>query len=249
VLGVLGGLGPAATVDFLDKLVRLTPARRDQEHIPVVLYCQPRTPDRSAAILNGGPSPLPWLVEGVARLAQAGARVLAIPCNSSHHWFQDLQAAAPVPILHIADAALAALAAGDGPPGPVAVLATRGTLASGFYQRRLAAAGHPWLEPGEPVQAAVDDAIRAVKAGELDPAARNLAGAWRDLAGQGAGMAILACTELPVAAGLLPPPPFPLVDASLELARACVDHVLAAPWFLDRPRASRVPPPPGTAGS
>src|SRR5208283_405759 len=100
-------MGPAATADFLAKLVRLTPARRDQEHIPIVLYCQPQTPDRGAAILAGGVSPLPHLLQGVRRLTEAGAQVLAIPCNSTHHWFEQLQAACPVPILHIADAAIA----------------------------------------------------------------------------------------------------------------------------------------------
>jgi aspartate racemase len=230
MLGVLGGMGPAATADFLAKLVRLTPARCDQEHIPLLLSSQPQTPDRSAAILGSGPSPLPALLGGLGRLLQGGARVIVIPCNSSHHWYEQLQSASPVPILHIADATLAALASRPGGPGPVAILATRGTLFSGFYQRKLEAAGHRWLAPETRLQAEVDGVIRAVKAGAMVQAALVLAGIWERLGQAGVGTALLACTELPVAAECLPPPPFTALDSNLELARAAVDRVLKTSW-------------------
>lgn len=233
MLGVLGGMGPAATVDFLDKIVRLTPAGRDQDHLPTLVWSWPAIPDRTAAILGLGPSPLPALIEGLARLEAGGARVIAIPCNSSHHWYPELQARASVPILHIADAALAAL---DRPPfhgGPVAVLATRGTLASGFYQRKLAASGRLWILPEEGTQRLVDAAIRGIKEGAPAPAAGALARVYRALAEDGAGAAILACTELPLAAALLPPPGFQILDSNLELARASVAHALAAPWHRE----------------
>ena len=243
MLGVLGGMGPAATVDFLAKLVRLTPAHCDQEHLPLVLSSLPQTPDRSAAILGSGPSPLPALLDSLERLLQAGARMVVMPCNSSHHWFDPLQAASPVPLLHIADATLAALASCPHPPGPVAILATRGTLHSGFYQRRLGAAGHPWMSPDGRLQAEVDAVIRGVKDGSPERAAGAMARIWKHLARAQAGAALLACTELPLAAGCLPPPPFAVLDSSLELARAAVAQVLAAPWY--RPwRAPR----PGTPG-
>jgi len=231
MLGILGGMGPAATVDFLAKLVRLTPARCDQEHIPLLLDALPQTPDRSAAILGPGPSPLPFLLAGLERLVAGGARVVVIPCNSSHHWFECLQKASAVPILHIADASIAALAGLPAGAGPVVILATRGTLHSGFYQRRLEAAGYPWRIPEGDLQAELDAAIRGVKEGAPALAASALAGAWRDLAQAGAGAALLACTELPVAAAFLAPPAFTVLDSNLELARASVAHVLAAPWY------------------
>lgn len=231
MLGILGGMGPAATVDFLEKVVRLTPAGRDQDHIPLLVWAQPRTPDRTAAILGLGPSPLPDLIEGVNRLEEGGARVIAIPCNCSHHWYQDLHARASVPILHIADAVIGALDRRNGPAGPVALLATRGALASGFYQQKLTAAGHSWTLPDARVQQLVDAVIGSVKQGSAHRAAGALARAYRILAEEGVGTGLLACTELPVAASLIPPAPFPVVDSSLELARACVAHVLASSWY------------------
>jgi aspartate racemase len=238
MLGILGGMGPAATADFFTKLVRLTPAGCDQEHIPVLLRSQPQTPDRSAAILGTGASPLPALIAGLRQLVDHGALAIAIPCNSSHHWFDQLQGATRVPILHIADAAIAALPARRQREAPVAILATRGTLHSGYYQRKLEAAGYRWMLPGEGLQTEVDAVIAGIKGGAPAAAAAALARAWRGLAEAGARAALMACTEIPVAAGCLPPPPIAVIDTNLELARACVAHALAAGWW---------PWPPGAA--
>src|SRR5438094_9026391 len=110
-IGVFGGMGPAATVDFLDKLVQLTPARRDQDHLPVVVASFPHVHDRSRAILGVGPDPLPQLLEGIDFLNSAGVGVIAIPCNSSHHWYREMSQRSRVPILHIARACVAAIPA------------------------------------------------------------------------------------------------------------------------------------------
>jgi aspartate racemase len=230
MLGILGGMGPAATVDFMAKLVRLTPADCDQAHIPLLLSSLPQTPDRSAAILGTGPSPLPMLLVGLQRLIDGGAQAVVIPCNSSHHWFDQLQGHSAVPLLHIADATLEALAT-QGQAGPVVLLATRGTLRSGFYQRKLEGAGYPWLLPTLALQAEVDAAISGIKEGAPDRAALALGRVWQDLAAVGVRAAILACTELPVAAELLPPPAFPVLDSNLELARASVAYALASAWI------------------
>jgi aspartate racemase len=237
MLGVLGGMGPAATADFLAKLVALTPAGRDQEHIPVLVSCRPQVPDRSTAILGGGPSPLPALRERLGQLVAWGAGAVAIPCNSSHHWYELLQADCPVPILHIADAALAAFPGPAPGVGPVAVLATRGTLRSGFYQRKLVLAGHAPLRPDEALQVQVDAVIAAVKAADPARAGAGLARVWEGLALAGAGAALLACTELPLAAAHLPAPPYPVVDTTLELARAAVSYALAAGWNRTPPES------------
>lgn len=228
MLGILGGMGPSATADFLVKLIALTPAQRDQEHIPLIISCLPQTPDRSTAILGGGPSPLPTLLKGLKRLQEAGALSIVIPCNTSHHWFDQLQAATPVPILHIADAALAALPAD---PRPVAILATRGALASGFYQRKLEARGQCWCQPAAGAeQDAVDHAIAGIKAGDPNGAGAAMATVWQYCADAGVGAAIMACTEIPLAAQHAPPPPFTLVDTNLELARYAVAYALARGW-------------------
>ena len=90
VLGVLGGMGPLATVDFLRKLIEETPAARDEDHLPVIAWSVPQIPDRPAAITGNGESPLPALLAGVHTLKAAGAVALAIPCNTAHYWYDDM---------------------------------------------------------------------------------------------------------------------------------------------------------------
>jgi aspartate racemase len=144
-IGVFGGMGPSATVDFMDKLVQLTPAKRDQDHLPVIVASFPQIHDRSRAILGVGPDPLPFLLKGIEFLNSVKVGVIAIPCNSSHHWYEQMSAASKVPILHIAASCVAAL--GEEAGQRVAILATRGALASGFYQRALQERGIGYLVP------------------------------------------------------------------------------------------------------
>lgn len=170
-IGVLGGMGPAASVDFLAKLVAVTPASRDQDHLPVIMASLPQIPDRTPAILGYGRDPLPELLAGVRLLNDAGAGLIAIPCSSSHHWYDALSAASRVPILHIARVAVAQVPR----EGRVLILATRGALASGFFQRELAARGVAFEIPADaPDQGAVDECIRLVKCGRHEHAGERL---------------------------------------------------------------------------
>src|SRR5262252_2265998 len=162
-LGILGGMGPLATADFFAKLIAVTPATRDEDHIPIVLVSLPDIPPRVPAILGRGTSPLPALIDARDRLLAAGATLLAMPCNTAHHWF-DALADCAAPMLHIADAALRALARATPAPATIGLVATRGTLASGFYRTRLAAAGYAIAEPTDrELTDLVEPAVRAVK--------------------------------------------------------------------------------------
>ena len=105
LLGVLGGMGPLATVDFLAKLIAATPAGDDADHVPLVASSIPQIPSRVAAILAGGASPIRALLDARDRLLAAGATLLAMPCNTAHRWYDDLARGIAVPFLHIADAA------------------------------------------------------------------------------------------------------------------------------------------------
>jgi aspartate racemase len=222
MLGILGGMGPAATVDFMARLIRLNPAARDQDHLPLVVISDPRVPDRVGPIVAGqGPSPLPALLAGVRALERAGAEAIAIPCHTAHHWYPELAAATPLPILHIVDAALAELGRLEVPPGPLGLLATEATLKSGLYQQRLAAAGHPPLMPAPEVMATcVLPAIALVKRDHAAEAAPLLARAALHLRAAGADHVLLACTELPIALAVAPLPG--CIDATEALARACL---------------------------
>jgi aspartate racemase len=223
MLGVLGGMGPAATVDFLAKLTRLTPAERDRDHLPVVVLSDPRIPDRVAPIMEGrGPSPLAALRQGIRTLERAGATCVAIPCHTAHYWYDRLVASARVPILHIADAVLAELARDGGSGAPIGLLATAATLKAGIYQARLEAAGWPCLVPAADVTASwVLPAIVLVKRNRASEAAPLLLEAVRRLREAGARTVVLACTELPIALAAAEDPPACL-DATEALARACI---------------------------
>jgi len=224
LLGVLGGMGPLATVDFLGKLIAETPATRDAEHIPVVVYSVPQIPDRPKAILENGESPLPAMLEGIRTLKQAGAACIAIPCNTAHYWHEPLVREGGLPILHIADAACSRLAASGINAATVGLIATKGTIAAGFFQERLAARGYRCItNTAQDLDTLVLPAIECVKRNDLDQAHRLATEAAQRLQRQGAQAIILACTEIPLAIERQPAAIAALcIDATRALAQDCV---------------------------
>jgi aspartate racemase len=221
-LGVLGGMGPLAGAQFMVRLTQLVPAERDQDHVPALLWSDPRVPDRTAGRRPGAPDPLPALLRGVRGLAAAGCGAICVPCNTAHGWFDEMRdAASPVPVLHIVDAAAADLARQAVPPGPVGLLATAGTLAMRLYPDRFAARGIEVVEPSaEAMAELVTPAIAAVKAGRVRDAYAPLAEAARDLMRSGAVAVVLGCTEIPLGIASGPALPFPVVDTVDALALA-----------------------------
>ncbi|WP_122262582.1 aspartate/glutamate racemase family protein [Ornithinimicrobium cerasi] len=203
VLGVLGGMGPAATVSFLDALTRATPAGRDQEHIDAVVLNHVSTPDRTARLRDPAqPDPTPYLTGDLELLARLGVDLAVIVCNTSHA-FLDLDAV-PVRLLSIvevgAEAAVArARQVGEEAGGGcvVTLLATDGTLGSGLYQDALARRGATVRVPAPHDQRRVMGVIyEGVKAGVPVPTA-DFAALVEELRG-GAGTVLLGCTELSV---------------------------------------------------
>jgi len=217
VIGVLGGMGPLATVDFMHKVLAATPAATDQDHVPMLVSCIPQVPDRNAAFRGEGASPLDAMVASGRRLVAAGAGLVVMPCNTAHLWFDAVQAALGLPMIHIVDAALDEAAVCD---GPVGLLATDATLASGLYVNRRR--HRPWLLPtaGE-VRDCVMPGIAAVKAGRLAEGGERLAAAAHALARRGASALVLGCTEIPLVldAGRAA---LPVIDATAALARRVV---------------------------
>ncbi len=223
MLGVLGGMGPLASAQFMLRLTLLTPAARDQDHVPSVLWSDPRVPDRTEARLAGGEDPLPWLLRGIAGLEAAGCGAIAIPCNTAHGWFDAMQAATRLPILHIVDAAVDALRADGITQGRIGIMGTAGTLAMGLYQQRLEALGYEWLLPEQAAMASqVSPGIALVKANRVEDAYAPLAQAARTLAARGAQAVVLGCTEIPLGIAAGPAMPFPVIDTIDSLARAAI---------------------------
>jgi len=226
VLGVLGGMGPLASAQFMLRLTLLTPATRDQDHIPAVLWSDPRIPPRTNGKGPGAGDPLPWLLRGIAGLKQAGCGAIAIPCNLAHAWYPEMQAATDLPILHIVDAAAADLRRLGIAPGRIGVMATSETLRQRLYQDRLAALGWDCIAPN-PAQMArlVEPAIALVKANRVAETYAPLAEVVNDLAARGAAAVVLGCTEIPL--GILAGPAeglgAPVVDTIDALAHAAID--------------------------
>jgi len=222
-LGVLGGMGPLASAEFMRRLTLLTPAERDQDHIPAVLWSDPRVPDRTAARIAGGEDPTPALLRAIRGLEAAGCGAIAIPCNTAHGWFDAMQAATRLPILHIVDAAAEDLARLGIARGTIGVMGTAGTLAMRLYQERLGARGYACLVP-EPteMEALVTPAIARVKANDVAAAYAPLAEAATRLAARGARAVVLGCTEIPLGIAAGPAPPFPVCDTLDALARAAI---------------------------
>jgi aspartate racemase len=231
LLGVLGGMGPLATADFMRKLTELTPASRDQDHIPVLVYSNPQVPDRSTAIMGKGESPLPALLDGIARLQEAGAEAIAIPCNTAHYWYDEMAAASGLPILHIVGSVCEALRSKGIDGGAVGVMGTAGTLHTGIYQNYLQRSGYSCVLPTEAeMDELVMPGIVSVKAGDLTAAKQVLGDAARRLGERGARMVVLGCTEIPLAlADASPEAAARYVDSTAALAQACLAWARGGP--------------------
>jgi aspartate racemase len=219
-VGVLGGMGPAATVDFLRKIVVATPAETDQEHVPVILHGIPQIPDRSSAIEQGSDAPFFPMLAGLKMLERSGADIIAIPCNTAHHWYDRLARNTPVRIVHIVDAVRDEIQSLN-LSGPVAILASRGLLASGLYQSRLKETVRDLIIPEERIQQMIDTAIAAIKSNDEKASQGASAKAAEALVDMHAEVLVLACTELPIAFRNLDLAVH-LIDPTAILARACV---------------------------
>jgi len=227
LIGVLGGMGPLATVDFLHKLVQEMPATVDQDHVPVVAWNVAQIPDRQKALAGTGESPLPAMLDGLQHLVAAGATRIVIPCNTAHSWFEALAAASAVPLIHIVEATLSVLRQpAAGPGGPVGLIATRGMLSSGLYQHRLEAEGITCLcSTDDELDQLFTPGCYAVKGGDVEAGGRLLERAAEALLARGATRLILACTEVPIALERIASRHLPIsIDTNRALARACVDY-------------------------
>lgn len=224
LVGVLGGMGPAATADFYAKLIRHTPARVDQDHLRVVIWADPTVPDRVGAVLDGSTDPYPALSEGARKLGSLGASLLVMPCHTAHFYRDRLAAEVGLPFLDMVGETVGELTRLQQEVSAVGVLATAATLRSELYQRRLAAVGIRSVVPDPEVQHAVEEAIRCVKSGTAHAGRPILERAINSLAGSGAEATVLACTELPVAFGDSPTAAgtTPVIDPTAALARAVV---------------------------
>jgi aspartate racemase len=194
VLGLLGGMGPAATLDFLAKLQAFTPARSDQDHIRVIADINPKVPDRNLPGSGAGPV----LAEMAGALRGAGADVLAIACNTAHAHADLIQRASGLPLIDMIETGAAA--ARDTGARRAGVLGTKGALR--LYREYLAAQAMGMVALDAQRQEDFMATLYKIKAGDLGPEVRReMAGYAADLVGGGAETVIAGCTEVPLVLG------------------------------------------------
>lgn len=221
-VGIIGGMGPEATLDLMQRVLDLTPAEDDVDHIHMLVDNNPKVPSRIKALIEkSGPSPGPFIAQMAGGLAAQGADFLAMPCNSAHHYYDEICAAVTVPVLNMMELSAAHFATTHESTRKIGLLASTALQQVQLYEPWFEAVGIEVLYPDVARQSALMNLIREVKAGKKSlniPALNDAAAA---LANQGADNLLIACTELSVIAEKLRSP-LHAEDASELLARAIV---------------------------
>jgi aspartate racemase len=229
-VGILGGMGPEATLDCFGKIIKNTPAEKDQDHLRILIDSNPGVPSRAAAILENGESPVPVLAAGCRVLERAGADFLIIPCVSVHFFFAEIQEKTDLPILSIFDAVAETINRSFPEIKTVGLLATTYAIGGGFFQKRLERDGIRTLVPKKVIQLRVMDAIYDIKNGhasrprsEITTDLIEAADSLVSKDSNGAEGIIAGCTEIPLALGS-ENVTVPYFDSLTILARAAISY-------------------------
>jgi aspartate racemase len=236
-IGIVGGVGPAATADFLSKVVRFTPAKRDQDHIKLLVEHNPQIPDRTENLIGGGTDPTISLYATCKKLEEGDADIIAIPCNTAHAFVERIQPHLAIPIINMLTVTVRFLRETFPNLRDVGVLATSGTIESGVYRKALELEGLVQITPVPALQALVMDAIYGqfgVKAGfTKGQCQKDIVAAIEGLIAEGVKVIILGCTEIPL---LISGTEFMgrngararLIDPTSVLAQQCVKYAMEA---------------------
>ena len=227
-LGVLGGMGPAATAEFQRLLAEKAPAGCDQEHPRMIVYSHTVTPDRTTYLLGKGPDPEPYLLDGIRTLVGWGADRLAVTCNTAHHFIDEFieKGLVDVPVIHIIDETIRTCM--ECSPKGAWLTATLGTMKTGIYQKHAASSAYRFLIPDERMQERIHDVTDMVKGGHQQEAGNRYKAIVEELWQIERLPVVCACTELPVAwqkAGL---PPEMGISSLEALADGCIRELYKA---------------------
>lgn len=226
VIGILGGMGPEATADLFHRIIRATPVERDQDHPRTIIYSNSKVPDRTLAITGEGPSPVPEMVKAARALEVAGSDFLIIPCNTAHHFIEELRQSVGIPILHMIELAAEKVCSELPQVERAGLIATDGTVRSGIYHRSFEQRGIEIMVPPEELQSASMDAIYGhIKTGDLEEGREIVLKVANYLVDEGAQAVICGCTEISLVLedGDIP---VPVVDPLQVLADAAVETAL-----------------------
>jgi aspartate racemase len=199
LVGVIGGMGPDATIDFMSRVLEKTPADKDQDHIRMLVEHNPRIPSRQLAMRGDGENPGPFLAEMATRLEAAGADFIVMPCNAAHAWQNDIDTAVNIPFISIIEASVSKALQLAPDDGAVGILTTPACFAAGLYQEALADANREAvLQTPDELEEAIA-LIDRIKAGDKsESVVTGLCELAERLLSRGAKTLIAACTELPL---------------------------------------------------
>lgn len=221
-IGIMGGMGPAATADLFQKIIANTEATSDQDHIPLIIDNYPQIYDRTSFIMHqSANNPLPQMIESAQRLKKAGCETIAIACNTAHYFVEDLLQNVDIEVLHIVDINIETIRTNYPHAKKIAVLATDGTIASGIYKNRLVLSGLDAVDIPVQLQRSLMECIYdGAKAGKITEYGQM----FNDIiCGIEADVFVLACTELPLFINELKHPVV-YIDATNELAKYIVSY-------------------------
>ena len=225
-MGVIGGMGPLATMDFATKVVRFTEASCDQEHIPMIIDNRIQIPDRTNYILNGTNSPLSELIASATFLEESGAEFLVMPCNTAHYFYNEIKKHIHIPFLHIVEETTKEILKHKDTVHKVALISTTGTYSCGLYQDAFAKQKDvDLLLPDEDGKSLIMDMLYAIKSGQpKNPDA--LMKLLDDFMQQGAQDFLLGCTEAPLLFDNYHIS-YPVFDSSSILAKSAITFACA----------------------
>ncbi len=225
IIGILGGMGPEATIDLFYKIIKFTPAEKDQDHLRIIIDNNPKIPDRTAAILGKGEDPLPALQETARNLEKAGADFIIIPCNTAHYFLSLIQESVKIPILSMIEKTAKETQKKNPSIKKVGLLASIGTYKTEIYHQQFKKFNIEVISPEEKDKEEVMKAIYAVKAGNLSEGIKkSILKIAQKLIDKGAEVIIAGCTEIPL---ILKEGDVavPLIDPTQVLAKAAVQKV------------------------
>jgi aspartate racemase len=222
VIGIIGGMGPEATIDLFQKIVKATPARTDQEHLRILIDCNPKIPDRVKAIFEQTESPVGALIATAQNLERSGAGLLLIPCNAAHYYHGEVAKKVSVPVLHMIEETARYCRRKFPRLETFGLLAGSSTVVLGLYSKAFAKVRKKILNPRPETQDKIMNCIYEIKAGNLGvQVKKELLWAAQELAEAGAQAILLGCTEVPLVL-LDGDMPLPFVDPTQVIAEISV---------------------------
>jgi aspartate racemase len=231
-IGIIGGMGSAATVDLFRKIVELTPAENDQDHLRIVIDNNPRIPDRLQAVFHAGEDPIPSIIKMARNLQSIGADFLIMPCNTAHVFLERLKAELDIPFLSIIECSAKHIRQSYPEVTKVGLLGTDVTIYTGAHREIFSKHDLEIIIPEKLTQQnCVTKSIygsESLKAGNMAIPRQLLTQASNELISLGAEVILMGCTELPLAMHQ-EDISVPIIDANAILAQTAIDYALGKP--------------------